>query len=74
MPGIESPNSKNKIINENEFVYDGVTYVAQGSNGECDGCAFKFTDCVTILTDNNRPVCNRISRLDEREVIFIKKP
>lgn len=74
MSGIEYHKSENKIINENEFIYDGVTYVAQEYDGSCEGCALISPDCVTILTDNNRPACNRFSRLDEREVIFIKKP
>lgn len=73
MSGIESSNRENKLISENEFIYDGVTYVAQEYDGGCEECAFLGSDCGTMAKLNERPECISSKRSDKRGVIFIKK-
>ena len=62
-------------MNENEFEYKGVTYVAVDATRDedglicCDGCAMSgvdVRDCFTVK-------CSSFDRKDNRNVIFVEK-
>jgi hypothetical protein len=63
-------------MNENEFVFEGKTYVAVVDDMEllskevygCDQCAFTGMDCTF-----ERPPCYMVGRKDRRSVHFEEK-
>lgn len=70
---VENTNQDN---NENRFVFEGVTYVAEenwnDTSSGCDGCAFEYDHRCGFLQDNGIPPCKSTYRIDGRSVIFIK--
>lgn len=62
-------------MNENEFDYNGATFVAVKSALEsgCERCAFCDADCVKLLGAGRIPTCVWQDRADKRNVIFIRK-
>ena len=57
-------------MDENEFEYEGKTYVTAPDDGEffCGGCAFESSRCIGII-----PECRPRFRIDGRNVIFVEK-
>lgn len=59
-------------MNENEFEYNGKTYVVEQSGGECIGCAFLHDDDCSVPFEHVPP-CHHVDRNDETDVIFVEK-
>lgn len=62
-------------MNENEFDFNGATFVAVKSALEdgCARCAFQDADCVKLLGAGKMPTCVWTDRGDRRNVIFVIK-
>lgn len=59
-------------MNENEFEFDGKTYVSVAIGGfSCDGCQLFNDGCSIAYGDY--PCCSAKGRLDGRAVIFVEK-
>lgn len=58
-------------MGENEFEFEGKTFIAVESNLECDGCAFDGFFC--NLDWKSYPACMAGRRHDKKEVIFVEK-
>ncbi len=60
-------------MNENEFEYAGVRYVAVKSlpGAGCEGCAFIGEDCVRLVATGKIPSCVWLRRGDLRTVVFV---
>lgn len=71
----ENANQEN---NENRFVFEGVTYVAEenwnDTSSGCDGCAFEYNYEKTCAwrPGNGIPWCKSTDRKDGRSVIFVR--
>lgn len=71
----ENANQEN---NENRFVFEGVTYVAEenwnDTSSGCDGCAFEYNYGQTCSWSptNGIPPCKSTNRKDGRSVIFVR--
>ena len=62
-------NKPPKEENQDEIIYDGVTYIAAHSGQSCDDCAF-FSGDVPMCTSSK---CESSDRRDGRNVIFVEK-
>lgn len=63
-------------MNENEFEYNGKTYIAINApmaGNCCQECAFSPASCMQLLDSTKIPPCTRTGRMDNRSVIFIEK-
>lgn len=61
-------------MNENEFEFNGKTYVAvEDESPLCSGCAFFEYHCIRLQTFGKIPRCTVIDREDGRLVKFFEK-
>lgn len=62
-------------MNENEFEFRGVRYVAAKSppGAGCECCALYAIECVRLVAEGKIPSCMWRERGDMRNVIFLPK-
>lgn len=71
----EEERREQRETNENEFRFDGKTYVAIESekNKRCNGCAFWEEYCMQLQLRGKIPRCYKEFRADGKNVHFVEK-
>lgn len=62
-------------MNENEFEFRGVRYVAEKSppGAGCECCALYAVECVRLVAARKIPSCMARERGDMRNVVWVRK-
>lgn len=63
--------TKEIVMDENEFEFNGKVFVSMPNDGYCGGCY--FDSGLHCMADNEVPSCSRERRNDKKFVIFVEK-
>ena len=66
-------STKEIVMNENEFEFEGIAYVSVESGGDCIGCSFKTNYDECCASSDLIPPCHHMDREDDMNVIFVEK-